>query len=296
MRKKGKTVSLVLGSGGARGLAHIGVIQWLERNGYKIHSIAGSSMGALIGGIYAADKLDIYENWVRALDQVDVMRLLDFAFSKAGLFSGDRIINQLRNMLGDANIEDLPITFTAVASDLDSGREIWLNSGSLFNAIRASISIPTIFTPVEHHGHTLVDGGVLNPVPIAPTLQDVTDYTIAVSLSGKPVVRRIPAKNVAARDASALQKYRAMIGHFIDSVQDRISQDAGSEVNIIDVISRSFESMQNTIARFRLAGYNPDYLIEIPVNTCGMFEFHRADEVIRIGYEHAEYYLGSRTK
>src|SRR6266446_5429568 len=146
------TVSLVLGSGGARGLAHIGVIQWLTENGYEIRSIAGSSMGALVGGIFAAGKLEAYADWVLALERIQVLRLLDPAFGRPGLFKGERIVGVLRELIGDLAIEDLPVSFTAVATDLESGEEVWLREGKLFDAIRASIAIPLIFTPFEYRG------------------------------------------------------------------------------------------------------------------------------------------------
>ncbi|HFQ92040.1 MAG TPA: serine protease, partial [Chromatiales bacterium] len=135
-----KRISLVLGSGGARGLAHIGIIECLTQNGYEIRSIAGSSMGALIGGIYAMGKLDVYTRWVTALEKLDVIRLLDFSFGSNGLFKGQRIIDELRPLIGDGNIEDLPIKFTAVATDLDEEKEVLFTSGPLFEAVRASIS------------------------------------------------------------------------------------------------------------------------------------------------------------
>ena len=180
-----KTVSLVLGSGGARGLAHIGIIDWLNKNGYDIQSIAGSSIGALIGGMYAAGKLDVYAKWVMALEKMDVIRLLDISFARKSLFKGDRVIDVLREMIGDYEIENLPISFTAVATDLHEQQEVWFNQGSLFDAIRASIAIPTIFTPHNYMGKTFLDGSLVNPIPIAPTLNDKTDFTIAVDLIGK---------------------------------------------------------------------------------------------------------------
>ena len=175
---KRQTVSLVLGSGAARGLAHIGVIEWLNEHGYRIESIAGASMGALVGGIYAAGELDSYKEWVLALETMDVIRFLDLAFSSEGLFKGDRLMDALREMVGDCNIEELPVTYTAVACDLDRRREVWFTDGPLFDAIRASIAIPTVFTPHRYRGMKLLDGGLLNPVPIAPTLRDDTDLTI----------------------------------------------------------------------------------------------------------------------
>ena len=177
------TVSLVLGSGGARGYAHIGAIEELIAQGYDIRCIAGSSMGALIGGVYAAGKLEGYRDWAKALQRLDVLRLLDWTFSGGGLIKGDRIIAKLKDLIGEVNIEDLPLSYTAVAVDLMSQREVWFSRGSLFEAIRASIAIPTVFRPHYYQGRTLVDGGLLNPVPITPTLRDLTDCTIAVDVN-----------------------------------------------------------------------------------------------------------------
>ncbi|MGH8041332.1 MAG: patatin-like phospholipase family protein [Rudaea sp.] len=177
------TVSLVLGSGGARGYAHIGAIEELLAQGYDIRCIAGSSMGALIGGIYAAGKLDAYRDWAVALQKFDVLRLLDWTFRGGGLIKGDRIIDKLRELIGDVNIENLPLSYTAVAVDLLAQREVWFSRGSLFEAVRASIAIPTVFRPHHYQGRTLVDGGLLNPVPVTPTLRDLTDCTIAVDVN-----------------------------------------------------------------------------------------------------------------
>ena len=292
------TVSLVLGSGGARGLAHIGVIHWLEENGYQIRSISGSSMGALIGGIYAAGKLDIYTKWVCALSKRDVLQLLDFAFDLSGLFSGERIMQKLRQMLGDIAIEDLPVSYTAVATDLDSEREVWITEGSLFEAIRASIAIPTVFTPVRHQGRLLVDGGVLNPIPIAPTLKDVTDATIAVSLSGKEEKLTVGKTEVTHVKPEKVAPYRQAVRDYIEGIQARFLEKRSSrpegESTMFEVMSRSIDSMQNTIARFKLAAYKPDCLIEIPSNACSMFEFYRAEELINLGYARAERELGKK--
>jgi NTE family protein len=177
------SVSLVLGSGGARGYAHIGVIEELVAQGLDIRSVAGSSMGALVGGVYAAGQLGAFRDWVKPLQRFDVLRLLDWTISGGGLIKGDRIIDKLRGLIGEVNIEDLPIAFTAVAVDLMAQREVWFSRGSLFDAIRASIAIPTILRPHYYEGRTLVDGGLLNPVPITPTLRDLTDCTIAVDIN-----------------------------------------------------------------------------------------------------------------
>jgi len=283
-----KTVSLALGSGGARGLAHIGAINWLNEHDYEIQSIAGSSIGSVVGGIYAIGKLDVYTKWLKALSRSDVLRLLDFAYSRTGLFSGERIMQKLKDMLGDARIEDLPISFTAVTADIDNGREVWINKGSLFDAIRASIAIPSVFTPVHYHGRTLVDGGVLNPVPIAPTLRDITDLTIAISLSGKEMSQNelFPHKRKVEKPEN---EYRQGIQKFIENIQGMLNlennkDEKDSIPGVVDLMTRSLEAMQNTIARFKLAAYNPNYLLEVPANACALFDFHRADDLIDLGY------------
>ena len=282
--RQGKTVSLVLGAGGARGLAHIGVIRWLTANGYQIRSIAGSSIGALIGGIYASSKLEAYAEWALALERMEVLRLLDPAFGRAGLFKGDRLMAILRDLIGDVDIETLPVSFTAVAMELETGKEVWLREGKLFDAVRASIAIPLIFTPARHSGRNLVDGGLVNPVPIAPTLNDTTDLTIAVNVGGRYEVRPEPVTPVQASDEIG---YMQRIHAFIDGLypsQPRVDSTPG----MIDVALRSMESMENTIARLKLAAYSPDITIEIPRNVCRIHEFWRAAELIALGRERTE--------
>jgi predicted acylesterase/phospholipase RssA len=178
-------VALVLGSGGARGLAHAGVIRALQDCGrFEIRSITGSSIGALIGGLHAGGKLDAYVDWVSGLSRGDVWKLLDFSFTGRGIFEGDRLMQKLSDLVGDARIEDLDIPFTAVASDIERRREVWITRGSLFEAIRASIAIPGFFTPVVLGDRLLVDGGLLSPLPIAPAQRHDVERIIAVSLNG----------------------------------------------------------------------------------------------------------------
>ncbi|MGD8642311.1 MAG: patatin-like phospholipase family protein, partial [Gammaproteobacteria bacterium] len=212
---KRQAVSLVLGSGGARGLAHIGVITWLEKHGFEIQSISGCSMGALIGGIYAAGQLDAYSTWVRALEKMDVIRLLDISFRRHSLFKGERIIDTLKELIGDHTIDELPISYTAVATDLHNQKEIWIRHGPLFDAIRASIAIPTIFSPHHYMGKLLFDGSLVNPVPIAPTLNDKTDITIAVNLNGaaqtEPMITEIPPEQPSDKK----KKYHQRIVEFV---------------------------------------------------------------------------------
>jgi len=277
------TVSLVLGSGGARGLAHIGVIQWLTESGYDIRSIAGSSMGALVGGIYATGKLGVYAEWVLALERMQVLRLLDPSFGRNGLFKGERIIGVLRELIGDHAIEELPMSFTAVATDLESGEEVWLNKGKLFDAIRASMATPLVFTPFKHGARTLLDGALVNPVPIAPTLNDNSDLTIAVNLGGPAEVRATPPASTPIANGNV---YRQRIRAFVASLP-LVRTSGVPERGLFDIAFASMQTMQDTISRLKLAAYSPDVTVEVPRNACGFFEFWRAEELIDLGRERA---------
>ena len=281
-----KTVSLVLGSGGARGLAHIGVISELEANGYEIKSVSGCSMGALVGGIFAAGKLDEFEQWVRAITKVDIVSLLDIAWQKHGLVKGDKIINTLIDLVGDRMIEDLPMRYTAVAADVKREKEVWINSGRLFDAIRASISLPLFFTPVEYRSGHLIDGGVLNPVPIAPTFNDDTDLTVAVNLGG-PLQAETISKNVERRSADCDPSFQEKVSQFISDLQGAKKPRSGDDWSVYDIADQAFDAMQSTIARQKLAAYPPDINIEIARNACETLEFDRADEMIELGRQKA---------
>jgi NTE family protein len=264
--RRPSSVALVLGSGGARGLAHIGVIEALEAAGLSVSYISGCSMGALVGGIYAAGKLGVYREWVTGLERRDVLGLLDLSFGLQGLFKGERIMGKLREMVGDRNIETLEIGFTAVATDLYDQREIWINRGPLFDAIRASMAIPTIFTPWLYEGRVLVDGGLLNPLPIAPALNHQTDLIIAVDASAR-----------GEKQMQALNPQPAAVP------------------GILDVMQMTIETMQGAIGRLKLAAYSPDIVISIPRETCSFYEFYRAQELIDFGRERAARVLGQHT-
>ena len=282
-----KNISLVLGSGGARGLAHIGIIHWLEENGFKIDSISGCSMGALIGGIYAAGKLDDFEQWVRAINKVDILTLLDISWTRTGLVKGDKIIDTLTDLVGDQLIDDLPISFTAVAADIKNEKEVWIQSGKLFDAIRASISLPLFFTPFNRNGEDLIDGGVLNPVPIAPTFGDETELTIAVNLGGEvePHAAIADDRVEAEDDTSALHM---MVSNFIERFQDSVTDTGGQDWGAYDIANQAFDAMQSTIARQKLAAYPPDHTISIARDACGTLEFDRSAEMIALGYRKAQ--------
>jgi len=297
-----KSISLVLGSGGARGLAHIGIIKWLVENNYQINSISGCSIGSLIGGVYAAGKLDVFEKWVCGLSKLDIVSLLDISWTSSGLLRGDKIINTLIGLLGDQLIENLPLKYTAVASDIKNEKEVWINSGSLFEAIRASISLPLFFTPVERNGVQLIDGGVLNPVPIAPTFSDHNDFIVAVNLGGvvgtkrnKEIDEKVVIKD-ALLDTLDELSFNQKIAHYIKKFGDNLSiknykPDAWDAYYIAD---QAFDAMQSSIARLKLAAYPADYNIVIARNACGTLEFDRAKEMIELGYNSAKEALGKQ--
>ena len=285
--KKNMTVSLVLGSGGARGLAHIGVIRWLEEHNFEIKSIAGCSIGSLIGGVYAAGKLDQLEKWMLSINKLDIATLLDLSWGSGGIFKGDKIINTLINLLEDIHIENLSIPFNAVAADIVTEKEVWINSGSLFDAIRASISLPLFFTPVKYKGNILIDGGVLNPVPIAPTFNDDTDLTIAVNLGGALLKDNNEAKNEVDENKGGI-KFQQGIKKFIQTFDKKDKEPSIKNWGMYDVADKAFDAMQSTIARLKIASYPPDVDIEIARNACGTLEFDRAAEMIKLGYKKAQ--------
>ena len=290
-RSRPVTVSLVLGSGGARGLAHVGVIRWLEANGFRIVSIAGTSIGAMVGGIHAAGRLDAFERWARAITVPTIIAQMDFTWGRGGFVRGDRLIATLTSLAGDPRIEDLPIAFTAVAAQLGGGKEVWLRSGPLMGAIRASISLPLLFTPVDHRGMKLIDGGVLNPVPIAATLGDASDLTIAVNLSG-------PAQEEPPMPAGAAPAVVPEYGNFIDRIADFLRGNdpprpgGGTDWGAYDVAYLAFDAMQGTIARQKLAAHPPDRVIEISRSAFRTLAFDRAEEIIALGHARAAEVLG----
>ena len=278
------SVSLVLGSGGARGHAHVGVIRAIEERGLEIRNIAGCSMGAVVGGIFAAGELDTYWSWARELKRGDVVRLLDLSFTWTSIFKGERIFEVLKELIGDRQIEDLDRGFTAVATDLDQQREVWLKKGSLFRAVRASTAVPGVFSPVELDGRTLVDGGLVNPIPIAPTLNDTTDLTIAVNLNALDEPERLgnPGESAAADSGSG--GYKAAISRWVSELLEG-EEGQSSPPDAADLLTRSIDVMQGAIARLKLAAYAPDKVVSIPRDACSFFEFHRAEEMAELGYE-----------
>ena len=290
-----KTVSLVLGSGGARGYAHIGVIEELLEHDYEIKSISGSSMGALIGALYACGKLNEYKKWTLELDIFDVASLVDFSFTGTGIIQGDKVFSVIEKMIGDVMIEDLPIPFTAVATDLIKQKEVWIQKGRLIDAIRASIAIPTVFTPKKIEERYLLDGGVLNPLPIAPTVADDTDLTIAVSLSAhvtKDYKLHIPKRE--REKESGMQEIFSDMSQKAEELFAREKKSTFNEMGMFDIMGRTIDIMQNAVLECKMAGYSPDIIIGIPNDACGFYEFNRAYEMMELGRMIAKEHLRER--
>lgn len=245
-----KDVCLVLSSGAARGLAHIGAIGELERRGYRIRSVVGCSMGALVGGMYAAGRLKEFEEWMHTVDRRKIFSLLDLTLSASHLVKGERVIESLKEIVPDEPIESLPLAYRAVATDWEGGCEVVFSEGSLYRAIRASISIPGIFSPVPTGGTILVDGAVLDPLPLKTALTMPGEIIAAVNVTGT----LLPEES-----------------------------DAG--LNYLTMMRRTLLMMQQQTAALTAQLYRPDILVDIPTNIAGAFEFDRVDDLSAIGRE-----------
>jgi NTE family protein len=293
-------VAVALGGGGARGYAHIGVLQVLEECGYEIVSIAGSSMGALVGGLHAAGGLEAFTSWVRGLRPRDVLRLYDVAPRAPGAIRAERIFARVSDILGDARIEDLPVEFTAVATDLEAGEERWFQEGRVDAAVRASVALPIFMTPVVINGRLLADGGLLNPLPIAPTVTAGADLTVAVAVSGPhrspvapaavphprgsyrgDVVRGIATRLAALRSAPSGRTTRDFVAEARET--ETVLEALPVGLRTLDVMELSLEAVRTVVMRQTLAAHPPDVLITVPRSSCRTLDFHRAEEMIRLG-------------
>jgi len=279
---QGRPIRLVLGSGGARGMAHIGVIEELERQGYHIAEVVGCSMGAVVGGIYAAGYMSEYKHWLISLTKLDVFKLLDFTFSTQGFVKGERVFKAIEQLIGDHQIENLKIPFTAVAADVTNQREVHYTSGSLFHALRCSIAIPTVFTPVANGKSLLVDGGVLNPLPLNLVGRSNDDELIvAVNLNARTASAKreaiIPEPEKAAY-LKMLNAFKTQILKFDQKAEERVEK-----FGFFDLITRSYDLTQDRLTELMVTIYKPDVLIEISRESCGVFEFYRANEIIEEG-------------
>ena len=296
-----KRVALALGSGGARGYAHIGVLNELTDRGYEVVGIAGSSMGALVGGLFAAGSLDEFTEWATTLTGPAMLRLLDPSISAPGVFRASKVLDAVREILGEVAIEKLPIPYTAVTTDLIAGRSVWLQRGPLDEAIRASIAIPGVIAPHVLDGRMLADGGILDPLPIAPIAGAGADFTVAVSVSGieadvsedggdgvgvRPTRERL---NRLRRSTSALLDRFSIGGDFSDEeLPELVDEPAGTAIpklRSFAVMMRTIDIAQAALARHQMAAYPPDVLIEVPRTACRSLDFHRGAEVIDLGRE-----------
>lgn len=272
---KTKNVALALSSGGARGLAHIGAIEELEAQGYKITSIAGCSMGALVGGVYAAGKLNEFREWMKTIDRKKMLSLIDFSLSLNHIVKGTRIIEAIMEFVPDVNIEDLPIPYCAVATDLKAGKEVLFNKGSLFQAIRASISLPSFYEPVQRDDMILIDGGVINPLPLNRVKRQAGDILVGIDVSGHDY----KAQWDEQQRLTAIQKSDASLK---TKILDMLIPD-NIDFNYYTVLSRASSLMirQNSILMAQLM--NPDILIDIQMNRYGTFDFDKSEKLIAIG-------------
>lgn len=286
----GEPVALALGAGGARGLAQIGVIEALQARGVNIVAVAGASSGALVGGAFAAGKLDALREWMLGTSRSGMLRLLDPGFGRSALFTGDRLVRRLREVVGEPKIEDLPVDFTAVAVDLMRQREVWLRRGDMWNAVRASFAIPGVFTPFEVHGRELVDGGLLSPLPIAATRLSDAHRLIAVDMHGWPMrPPGTPAFDPDKDDAPPGRIARWIEEHFDDDdAADKSKDAADPELGFAELMSRSLDTMQAQISRVQIALDPPEVVIRIPRDACQFYEFWRGRELIEIGRREAD--------
>jgi len=281
-----KKIHLVLGSGGARGIAHIAVIEELQQAGYEIIEVIGCSMGAVVGGIYAAGHLPEYKKWILGLSKRDVFDLLDFTFAKQGFVKGEKLFAKHVEVTGEEKIEDFPIPFTAVATDMRNHSEVHFKKGDLYKALRASVSMPGFFVPVIENGQVLVDGGVLNPLPINLVKKKDDAEIVAVNLNGKadPEYDKPPSPDKLEEIQNWFDKILP------DTMKSNRKTKAKSELpadeesfSLIELMDSSFSFTQDRLTELIIDLYKPDYLIEIPRNACGVFDFNQGKRVYEIG-------------
>lgn len=275
-----KKIHLVLGSGGARGMAHIGVIEMLQEEGFEIVSVTGCSMGAVVGGMYCAGSLTAYKNWLLSLNKKAVWNLFDFTFSKQGFVKGEKVLGILRELAGEREIEQFQIPFTAVATDLLHKKEIHFTDGNFYKALRASMGIPGVFTPVAAINSFMVDGSVLNPLPLNLVNRQAGEMVVAVNLNGFTPVSEQPAAETAIASTADtwtwLKKYMPFAGN-------KTKQQRVPSYSMFNVLNTCYDFTQDRLTEMMIQSYPPDLLIEIPRNACAVFEFYRAAEMIEKG-------------
>lgn len=283
-----RNIALVLSGGGARGIAHIGVINELQNHGYKITSIAGTSMGALVGGIFATGDMPSLEKWLKSLDLMEVVKLTDFSISNKGLIRGNKVIKRMKEIIPDRNIEDLPLPYCAVATDIINGTEKVFDKGNLYDAIRASISIPTIFRPYKIGRNYYVDGGVLNPVPVNHVERSGNDSLVVVDVNAF-----IPAEEPEEKKNEIQEKQKSDDDHtFIDylnrfqhKLSNIIPKNKNDEIGMFNLTNKSIGLMLHKISSLLLEVYKPDLIINMSRESFGTFDFYKAAELIEMGEE-----------
>jgi NTE family protein len=275
----GKNVALVLSSGGARGFAHIGAIKVLEREGYTITSVAGTSMGALVGGIYASGRLREFEEWVTTLDVMEVLKLTDISISGKGFVKGNKIIDRIKEIVPDRNIEDLLIPYSAVATDFIKGEEKVFTSGNLFDAVRASISIPTVFQPFRIGSAYYVDGGLVNPIPINRVKRKKGDLLAVVDVNAD-----IPHEKPETTEGDLNDnRYLKRIRSFMQKADQPIPKNKKDEIGLFNLNTRSISIMLNQIAALTLRNHHIEIMVQVSRDTYGIYDFYKAAEIISEG-------------
>ena len=285
-------IGLALGSGSARGWAHIGILQGLKECGIQPTVVAGASVGTLVGAAYASGQLETLETWVRQLTRMDVWRLLDTTFRGGGVMSGNRLMRAIGEQIEDRKIEELPIAFAAVTADLDTGQEVWLREGPMLSAARASSGLPGLFSPMWYQDRWLIDGGVVNPVPVSLCRALGADYVIAVNLNSY-LGRHSTRKRVPAREETPdppdppddLQGWPTLekLSGLVDGLMQTLKPAKSVEPRLFDVMANSINIMQDRITRSRMVGDPPDLVLAPDLGEFQLMDFHRAGETIAIG-------------
>lgn len=283
-------VSLVLSGGGARGIAHIGVIEELELQGYTITSIAGTSMGALVGGVYAVGKLPELKKWLYTLDKLKVFNLIDLTISGQGFIKGDKVFKKMREFIQDQNIEDLAIPYAVVAVDILENKEVIFTKGSIYDAIRASVAIPTVITPVKKGKKLLIDGGVLNNMPINHVTRTPGDLLIAVDVNAD--IKVVQPQVSEEEKKSMVDKYHKMIVNFYKQLQGDSREEKEKSLGYFDLINKVIGLMTHRIAMQNMEKNPPDILIRTSRHACTTFDFYMADQLVEMGRAAARDALG----
>ncbi len=273
-----KKVALVLSGGGARGIAHIGVIEELEKQGYEIVSISGTSMGSLVGAVYALGKMEEFKNWICTMDKLDTYKFIDFSFSSQGLVKGNKVLKKMKEFIPDRNIEDLKINYSATATDITNKKEVVFTKGSVYKAVRASIAIPTIFTPVKVGDSLLVDGGVMNPVPINHVKRTKDDILIVVHVNANVPVYTPPISSEERKKRQL--KYQKNIDTFQNEFNSKTKKE---KLGYFKLINNTIGLLTYQISKMTIEKYPPDILINVSRESCDIFDFYKAEELVEIG-------------